>query len=64
MTSSALTGVDQLIGCHPAKQKSPVRFPVRAHVWVAGLVLVGWGVYERQPNDVSLPLFLPPFPPF
>ena len=41
---------------------SPVRFPVRAHAWVVDEV-PSRGAHERQPNtDVSLPLFLPPFP--
>ena len=61
-----MTGVAQLVGCRSAKQKVPVQFPVRAHVWVVGLV-PGWGAHERQPVNashisVSLPLFLRPFP--
>ena len=42
-------------------ERSLVQFLVRAHAWVVGQVL-GWCMYERQPIDVSLPLFLPPFP--
>ena len=47
-------------------ERSLVRFLVRAHVWVGGLVS-GEGMYKRQLMnvshiDVSLPLFLPPFP--
>ena len=39
-----------------------VRFPARAHAWVAGQVPSG-GVHEKQQHtDVSLPLFLPSFP--
>ena len=39
-----------------------VQFPVGAHAWVAGQV-PQCGAYKRQPNiDVSLHLFLPPFP--
>ena len=39
-----------------------VQFPVRTHAWVAGQFPQS-GVCEGQPNiDVSLPLFLPPFP--
>ena len=34
-------------------ERSRVRFPVRAHAWVAGSV-PDWGAYERQPVDVSL----------
>ena len=42
----------------------PVRFSVRSHAWVAGQVPSGaGGALERQPHiDVSLPLFLLPFP--
>ena len=40
---------------------SPVHSPARAHAWLAGQVPV-WATFERQPTDVSLPLFLPPFP--
>ena len=40
----------------------PVLFPVRAHAWVTSQVPSRGGC-ERQPHiDVSLPLFLPPFP--
>ena len=40
---------------------SLVQFPVRAHAWVAGQVPSRG--HKRQPHiDVSLPLFLPPFP--
>ena len=43
-------------------KRSLVQFPVRAHAWVAGKVPSG-GAHKRQPHiDVSLPLFLPPFP--
>ena len=34
-------------------ERLPVRFPVTAHAWVAGLVS-SWGVYRRQPMDVSV----------
>ena len=41
---------------------SPVRFPVRVHAWVADQV-PGSGLCEREPyTDISLPLFLSPFP--
>ena len=41
---------------------SLVWFPVRAHAWVIGQV-PSRGAHERQLHiDVSLPLFLPPFP--
>ena len=37
-----------------------VRFPIRENAWVAG---PQYGAHERQQHiDVSLPLFLPPFP--
>ena len=42
-------------------RESLVQFLVRAHAWVAGQV--AGEVHERQPHtDVSLPLFLLPFP--
>ena len=46
---------------------SPVQFPVRAHAWVAGQVPTWGRVRGSQMTfllhiDVSLPLFLPPFP--
>ena len=43
--TSAWTSVAQLVGCHPAKWKVVVWFPVRSHAWVVGLVTVG--VHER-----------------
>ena len=40
----------------------PVQFPGTAIAWVAGQV-PSKGQCEKQPHtDVSLPLFLPPFP--
>ena len=39
-------------------KRSSVQFPVGAHAWAVGSV-PGWGV--KQPIDVSLPHFLPPF---
>ena len=44
-------------------ERLATRFPVRARAWVMGSV-PGWGTYNRQLIDVSLPLFLPPFPSF
>ena len=39
-----------------------VQFPVRAHAWVVGQVPT-WGAHKRQPHiDVSVLLFVPPFP--
>ena len=49
------------LGVPPHTETSPVGFLVRARAWVAGLV-PGRDVYEGQPIDVSLPLFLPPTP--
>ena len=46
---------------------SPVLFPIGAHAWVAGQV-PSWGCVRGNQlmflshTDVSLPLFLPPFP--
>ena len=41
---------------------SPVWFPVRAHAWVSDQD-PSRGLNKKQPHiDVSLPLFLPPFP--
>ena len=45
--SPALTSVASRLDIVPQRKRSPVRFPVRAHAWVA---------YKRQPMDVSLPL--------
>ena len=42
-------------------ERSLVRFPVRVHAWVEGQV-PSLGVCKRQPMDVSLPLFVLPFP--
>ena len=42
------------------QSKSPVQFPARAHAWIVGPV-PGQGAYKKEPADVSLPLFLPPF---
>ena len=40
------------LGIIAQSKRSLVRFPVRAHAWVVGLIL-GWGVYERQLIHVS-----------
>ena len=46
----------------PQNEGSLVQFLVRAPAWVTGSV-PSWGAYKRQPHiDVSLPLFLHPFP--
>ena len=52
----ALTSMAQLVACRPTKQKLPVGFLVRAHAWVAGLVL---GLMFLSDIDVSLTLSLP-----
>ena len=62
--SLTLAGVAQWIEWWPETKGSLVRFPLRAHAWVAGQVR-SMRAHERQPHiDVSLPLFLPPFPSF
>ena len=38
MSFLALAGIPQWIEHWPANQRSPDRFPVRAHAWVAGQV--------------------------
>ena len=54
------------LGMIPQSKSVPVQFLIRAHAWVVGL-FPSWGVWERQPINVSLthwrfsPLFLPPF---
>ena len=60
------TGVAQLLGYHPAKQKVTGSIPSQAHARVAGSV-PDWvhaggntSVYLSH-IDVSLPFFLPPF---
>ena len=51
----------------PQTKRSLVRFPVRAHAWVAGQV-PGWGHVRGNQSmflshiDISLPLFLSPSP--
>ena len=67
-TILALAGVAQWIECCLRTQSLLVGFPVRAHAWVVGWV-PGWGCVRGNQSmyllyiDVSLPLFLPPFPP-
>ena len=57
LSEFALAGMAQWIECRT--KASPVRFPVRAHAWVADQV-PQQGARKRQPHiDVSLPLFLP-----
>ena len=55
---STLAGVAQWIECHLRIKGSPVQFPVRAHVWVAGQVPSRG--HSRQPHiGVSLSSSLP-----
>ena len=58
---SALAGVAQWIERGPVNQRVVGWFPLRPHAWVAGQTRSERR--SRQPHvDVSLPLFLPPFP--
>ena len=50
-----------VVGVITQTKRSPVQFPVRARAWVMGSV-PSWSTYNRQLFNVSLPLFLPPFP--
>ena len=55
----ALAGVAQWIERRLQTKGLPVRFPVRAHAWVAAPG-PQWGPHERQPHiDVSLSFSLP-----
>ena len=56
---SALAGVTQWIERGLQTKGLLVRFPVRAHAWVAG-PRPQWGPHERQPHiDISLSFSLP-----
>ena len=55
----ALAGVTQWIEHWPVDQRSLVRFLVRAHAWIVGLV-PGWG--HARGNYTLILLFLPLFP--
>ena len=57
---SPLTNVVQLVGCCPENQKVTGWIPCQGTC--LGCEFSPWWEYERQPIDVSLPLFLPPFP--
>ena len=57
----SLTGVVQLVGCHPAKRKVTGSIPGQSICLGRGCGPRS-GTYKRQPISVSLPLFLPPFP--
>ena len=56
MTLQALAGMAQLVRASSHKLESRQFNSQSGHnAYVAGLV-PGWGMYERQPTDVSLPL--------
>ena len=50
----------QLVGDSSIKRKVVGSVPSQAYVWVVGLG-PGRGEYQRQPFDVSVPVFLPPY---
>ena len=54
-TILTLAGVVQRVGRRPTTERLPVWFLAEARAWIAGQVFV-------THIDVSLPLFLPPFP--
>ena len=61
-TSFALTGVSQWIERWPVNQRVAGSIPSQGTSLDCGPG-PWWGAHERQPHtDVSLPLFLPPFP--
>ena len=58
----ALAGVAQCIECRPVEQGVTGSIPSQGACLGCGPG-PQWGVHERQPHiNVSLPLFLPPFP--
>ena len=62
VTYSALAGVSQWIECQPAQQRVNSSVPSQSTCLGCGPG-PQCGAYKRHPNiDVSLPLFLPPFP--
>ena len=59
---SALAGVAQWIECQPVNQRVTRSIP-RQGTFLGCRPDPQQGAHERQPHtDVSLPLFLPPFP--
>ena len=60
-TSLALAGVAQWTECWPANQTVTGLIPSQVTCLGFG-PSPQLGAHERQPTDVSLPLFLPPFP--
>ena len=57
----ALPGMAQLVEYCPTKQKVTSSIPSQGTGLGVGLV-PSWGTCRKQPIDVYLPLFLPPFP--
>ena len=59
-----LTGVAQWVGPHLAKQKVTSLIPSQSTCLGLGFCTLPptLGMYERQPINVSFPLFLTPFP--
>ena len=57
----ALAGVAQWIECGLKTKGSQVRFPVRAHAWIAGQIPSG-GHGRGNPTLIFLSLFLLPSP--
>ena len=58
-----LSGLNTSLGA----KRSLVQFPLRAHAWVVGQIpswghVIGNRMMYLSHIDVSLPLFLPPFP--
>ena len=58
----ALTGGAQLLGLHSVKQRVISLILHRGTCMGYGFSPPGHSMCKRQPFDVSLPLFLPPFP--
>ena len=57
--NSALAGIAQWIERELQTEGLLVRFPIRAHAWVAGPG-PQWGPHEKQPHvDISLSFSLP-----
>ena len=59
----ALAGVAQWIECQPTNQRVTGSIPSLGHMLGVRAMSPAGGAHERQPHiEVSLPLFLPPFP--
>ena len=58
-TQAALAGVAQWTECWPVNQRSPVRFLIRTHTWIAGRV-TSWGLARGNTSTyLSHMMFLP-----